>query len=99
MGVQFDEYSLVRRGLYYEGCVQGDKLEEVLALHGRKSCTTYGTRTSVRSSRSRSVCKQPVAVESDSIKSTSSDAAVKENDNPSDSGAKVFINNILRYDH
>ena len=79
------EYSLVRRGQYYEGYVQGDKL----ALHSRKSCTTYGTRTSVRSSRSR--CKQPAV--SDSIKSTY--AAVKENDNPSGSGVKVFIKMII----
>ena len=57
-----------------------------------KFCTTYGTRTSVRSSRSRCL-KQPVAVSesADSIKSTSSDVAEMENDNPSDSGAKVFI--------
>ena len=92
------ENGLVRRGLYYEGYVSGEKLNEVLDLHGRKTCTTYGTRTSVRSSRSR--FKQPgVASNSEAITDSKSNGTEKENDNPtlaSCNESKVFIKIFIR---
>ena len=90
------ESGLVRHGLYHEGYVMGDKLNEVLSLHGKKTCTTYGTRTSVRSSRSR---KQLVSAHSEATNSSFSTSidgtgAEEKKDNPawaSSNESKVFI--------
>ena len=35
-------------GLYYDGIVDGDKLEKVLELHKRDTVSTFGTRSSRR---------------------------------------------------
>lgn len=36
------------KGLYFEGTVSGNKLEELLELHHRQTTSTFGTRTSTR---------------------------------------------------
>ena len=37
---------LKRRGLYYEGLIDGGDLESILEDHKRSTITSYGTRTS-----------------------------------------------------
>ena len=37
-------------GLYYDGIVDGDKLDEVIELHKRDTVSTFGTRSSRRMS-------------------------------------------------
>ena len=39
---------LKRRGLYYEGLVDGDDIEPLLKAHRRSTVTSYGTRTGSR---------------------------------------------------
>ena len=39
---------LTTAGLYYDGVVDGDKLENVLELHKRDTVSTFGTRSSRR---------------------------------------------------
>ena len=39
---------LERRGVYYEGVVDGQVIDEVLELHKRDTVSTFGTRTSTK---------------------------------------------------
>ena len=45
---------LQKHGNYYEGIVESDKVDHILELHKRETVTSYGTRTSVASSQSKS---------------------------------------------
>ena len=40
-------------GLYFDGIVDGDKLDEVIELHKRDTVSTFGTRSSRRVSEPR----------------------------------------------
>lgn len=40
-------------GLYYDGVIDGDKLDEVIELHKRDTVSTFGTRSSRRVSESK----------------------------------------------
>ena len=42
-------------GLYYDGVIDGDKLDEVIELHKRDTVSTFGTRSSRRVSESKVV--------------------------------------------
>ena len=39
---------LERKGLYYEGIIDGSRLDSVLELHRRSTVSTFGTRRSSR---------------------------------------------------
>ena len=45
---------LHRYGNYYEGIVDSDEVDRIMELHKRETVTSYGTRTSVVSRRSKS---------------------------------------------